>query len=78
VLEDVADDARAIGRVVVKVRFAPFFTATRGRALRPPTRSSDDLQQAALLAFDSFDDDRAVRLIGVRAEFAEDEPPELA
>jgi DNA polymerase-4 len=55
-------------RVVVKVRFAPFFTETHGVALNPPTSAADEITAAALAALDRFTLDRSVRLLGVRAE----------
>ncbi len=72
----VADDAdsRPVLRVVVKVRYAPFFTSTHGRSLRTPTTEAAAIEQAALAALDRFEDRRPVRLLGVRAEFAADPP----
>jgi len=62
----VAEEAagRQVTRVVVKVRFVPFTTRTRGRAL-----GSWAIEQAALAALDRFTTRRPVRLLGVRAEF---------
>ena len=57
----------------LKVRFAPFFTFTKVRKLKEPT---DDVEVIARTAFDLFlalDDQRAVRLLGVRGEMV---PPE--
>ena len=70
VAADIADDARLVCRVVVKVRVAPFFTSTHGVTLPTPVREPSDMEQAALLALDRFEDRRPVRLLGVRAEFA--------
>jgi DNA polymerase-4 len=53
---------------VVKVRYAPFFTATHGAALPEPTVDPSQVEQAALAALGRFQPDRAVRLLGVRAE----------
>jgi DNA polymerase IV len=53
----------------VKVRFAPFFTRTRSMTLPEPTSDADELERAALDVLALFTDDRAVRLLGVRAEF---------
>ncbi|MFD1147372.1 DNA polymerase IV [Saccharothrix hoggarensis] len=69
VVEDVRAEGRPAARVVVKVRFAPFFTATRGVALEVPTMDGKPIEDAALAALARFDDARAVRLLGVRAEF---------
>jgi DNA polymerase-4 len=61
---------RAVARVTVKVRFAPFFTSTHGRKLEEPTEDAGRIAGAALAALDLFDLDRPVRLLGVRVEFA--------
>jgi DNA polymerase-4 len=66
---DVAEDGRDVVRVVVKVRYAPFTTRTRGRTLEAPTAEPHRIEQAALAALDSFTARRPVRLLGVRAEF---------
>jgi DNA polymerase-4 len=70
---DVARDGRDAARVVVKVRFAPFFTKTRGVPLERPTKEPDAIAEAAAAAIARFDQPlRPVRLLGVRAEFAAD------
>jgi DNA polymerase-4 len=66
---DIADTDRLVSRVVVKVRFAPFFTQTHGRAVATPTKEAAEIVRAANAALDLFDDRRPVRLLGVRAEF---------
>jgi DNA polymerase-4 len=68
----VAQD-RAVGRVVVKVRYVPFTTRTHGHPLDAPTTDPAAVERAALAALAGFSQDRAVRLLGVRAEFAPDE-----
>jgi DNA polymerase IV len=68
VSDDIDGEERPAVRVVVKVRFAPFFTETHGVALKPPTSAADDITAAALAALDRFTLDRSVRLLGVRAE----------
>lgn len=72
--EDVAKDGRDAARVVVKVRFAPFTTKTRGVPLQPPSKDPDAIAAAAAAAIARFDErpDRPVRLLGVRAEFPPD------
>jgi DNA polymerase-4 len=67
---ELAEDGRPAVRVVVKVRFAPFDTHTRGVALPGPTLDPRALEAAALAALDRFALDRPVRLLGVRAELA--------
>jgi nucleotidyltransferase/DNA polymerase involved in DNA repair len=57
---------RPVARVVVKVRYAPFITETHGVALADMT-----LAEAALTALERFTGRRPVRLLGVRAEFAD-------
>lgn len=63
----VADEVteRAVARVVVKVRFAPFVTVTHGVAL------TGTIEEAARAALGQFTPGRPVRLLGVRAEFAD-------
>ena len=56
-------------RVVVKVRYAPFFTHTHGCTLAEPTSDPAPVEAAALRALGAFADERPVRLLGVRAEF---------
>ncbi len=61
---------RPAARVVVKVRYVPFFTQTHGQPLASPTTETAAIEAAALAALDRFTSRRAVRLLGVRAEFA--------
>jgi DNA polymerase-4 len=69
-MESVRGDGRPVARVVVKVRFAPFFTSTHGASLPEPTDDAAAIEDAALRALDRFELDRPVRLLGVRVEFA--------
>ena len=71
VADDVRADGRPAGRIIVKVRYAPFFTKTHGQALSEPTRDPAMLEAAALAALERFTRRDPVRLLGVRAEFAE-------
>ena len=66
---DVRAEGRAVARVGVKVRFAPFFTQTRSMTLPAPTTDPTEIERAALAVLDRFEHGRAVRLLGVRAEF---------
>jgi len=66
---EIADGPPAI-RVVVKVRYAPFFTETHARTLAEPTVDVPAIEKAALEALDRFAPDRPVRLLGVRTELA--------
>ena len=70
ITEDVAAEGRPAVRVVVKVRYRPFFTATHGVPLGSPTSDLAEIEQAAFAALEKFTDRRPVRLLGVRAEFA--------
>lgn len=70
VAADVAAEGRPAMRVVVKVRFAPFFTHTHGVSLRVPTADAGEIERAALTALDRFESRKPVRLVGVRTEFA--------
>ncbi len=69
-VDDVPDD-RTVIRVVVKVRFAPFFTSTHAMKLVERTRDPDRIVNAALEVLGRFEMTRPVRLLGVRAEFAD-------
>ena len=71
VSEDVADEGRRAIRIVVKVRYAPFFTKTHGHTLPEPTEDPVAIESAALTALQGFTRHDPVRLLGVRAEFAE-------
>ncbi len=68
VASDLRRDERLAARVVVKVRFAPFFTSTHGVTLAEPTADADAVAEAAAHALERFDLDRPVRLVGARAE----------
>ena len=70
VAADVVAEERPAVRVVVKVRYAPFFTLSHSRVLPGPTADAGAIPEAALAALDRFTDRRPVRLLGVRAEFA--------
>ena len=60
-------------RVHLKVRVEPFFTFTRSRKLAEPTYDADVLARTAHELYLALDDDRPVRLLGVRGEMV---PPE--
>jgi len=73
VAADVVDEGRPAVRVGVKVRFVPFFTQTRSVGLDAPTTDAADIERAARVVLDRFEDlarSRPVRLLGVRAELA--------
>ncbi|AKU14736.1 DNA polymerase IV [Luteipulveratus mongoliensis] len=73
VVEDIRAEGRACMRVHLKVRFAPFFTASRIRKLDEPTYDPAVIADTALALLAKLDDDRPIRLLGVRAEMV---PPE--
>lgn len=73
VAADVVAEGRPAVRVGVKVRFVPFFTKVRAMKLPAPTSSAEELAAAALVVLDRFEHGRAVRLLGVRAEFSADD-----
>ena len=69
VAADVAAEDRPAARVGVKVRFVPFTTRSRSVTLPTPTADAAEIAAGALAALDMFTTRRAVRLVGVRAEF---------
>ena len=73
VVEDIGREGRACMRVHLKVRFAPFFTFTRIRKLPEPTFDAAVITATALELLHKLEDDRPIRLLGVRAEMV---PPE--
>jgi DNA polymerase-4 len=68
VVEDIRAEDRACARVHLKVRFAPFFTFTRVRKLAAATFDPVVIADTALELLRGLEDDRPVRLLGVRAE----------
>lgn len=73
VVDDVRAEGRAVQRVHLKVRFAPFFTFTKVRKLAEPTFEASVIAATAYALFLALDDQRPVRLLGVRGEMV---PPE--
>ena len=57
----------------LKVRFKPFFTFNRSRKLPEPTYDPYLIATTALDLLNGLDDDRPIRLLGVRAEMTEPE-----
>ena len=68
VVEDIRAEDRDCQRVHLKVRFAPFFTVNRSRKLPEPTSDPATIAATALSLLAGLEDDRPIRLIGVRAE----------
>ncbi|WP_193606512.1 DNA polymerase IV [Nocardioides lijunqiniae] len=73
VVADIDAEGRPAARVGIKVRFKPFFTVTRSLTLPAPTNDPDALAAAAVELLGRVDQDRPVRLLGVRLEMTE--PP---
>jgi nucleotidyltransferase/DNA polymerase involved in DNA repair len=71
VTADVVAEGRPAVRVVVKVRYAPFFTSSHSRSLPGPTADGDAIREAEIGGLERGADGRADRLVGVRAEFAD-------
>jgi nucleotidyltransferase/DNA polymerase involved in DNA repair len=72
VAADLAAGQRPAARIVVKIRYAPFRTYTRGQALTAATLDPQAFEAGALAALDRLTIRDPVRLLGVRAEFAPD------
>ena len=68
VVEDIDREGRPAARVGIKVRFKPFFTVTRSLTLPAPTNDPVLLADAAVSLLDRVEQDRPVRLLGVRLE----------
>ncbi|WP_392544599.1 DNA polymerase IV [Oryzobacter telluris] len=68
VVDDISAEGRPCARVHLKVRFVPFFTVNRSRKLAEATWDPDVIASTAIALFRALEDDRPVRLLGVRAE----------
>ncbi|MBE7324520.1 DNA polymerase IV [Nocardioides sp. Y6] len=68
VVADIRAEGRPCQRVHLKVRFAPFFTVNRSRKLAEPTWEVEVIAATALGLLAKLEDDRPIRLLGVRAE----------
>ncbi|MGH3413673.1 MAG: DNA polymerase IV, partial [Marmoricola sp.] len=68
VVRDIRAEGRRCARVHLKVRFAPFFTVNRSRKLTEPTYDAGQIASTALDLLARLEDDRPIRLLGVRAE----------
>jgi DNA polymerase-4 len=66
---DLGDELRLTRRIIVKVRYVPFFTKEYGFTLKAPSKEVADLVAGALGAFDRFTEHKPVRLLGVRFEY---------
>ena len=73
VKEDIDKEGRPAARVGLKLRYKPFFTVSRSLTLPEPTNDADRLAEAAVSLLERVEQDRPVRLLGVRFEMV---PPE--
>jgi DNA polymerase IV len=73
VVEDIDREGRPAARVGIKVRYRPFFTTSRSLTLPAPTNDPDTLADAAASLLERVENDRPVRLLGVRLEMTEPE-----
>ena len=68
VVADIRQEGRPCARVHLKVRFVPFFTVNRSRKLAEPTFDPAVVAGTARELLAGLQDDRPIRLLGVRAE----------
>ncbi len=68
VAADLHAEGRPAVRVGLKLRYAPFETRSRSITLAAPTDDPEAIADAASELLVTFDHERAVRLVGVRAE----------
>lgn len=69
VLDEVADDARPVVGLGLKVRYAPFLTKTFTKKI-PSTSDRDVVVAKAMELVAKIEPDRPIRLLGMRAEMA--------
>ena len=72
-VDDLRGEGRDCARVHLKVRFAPFVTVNRSRKLAATTSDVAVVAGTAIDLYRRLDDERLVRLLGIRAEMV---PPE--
>ncbi|GAA1478264.1 DNA polymerase IV [Nocardioides aestuarii] len=72
-LASIDAEGRPAMRVHLKVRYRNFFTLTRSRKLPGPSRDLVVLEEAAVALLERVEQDKPVRLLGVRLEMV---PPE--
>ena len=73
VVEDIDREGRPAARVGIKVRYRPFITVSRSLTLPTPSNDLAVLADAAVSLLDRVEQDRPVRLLGVRLEMVEPE-----
>lgn len=74
-LDEMVAEGRPVVRVGLKVRYRPFETVTRSRSLPAPATALATVTAAAVGLLERTDRTRAVRLLGVRLEMADPDPP---
>jgi DNA polymerase-4 len=67
-VDDIRQEGRPCARVHLKVRFVPFFTVNRSRKLAEPTYDPAVVAGTAGELLAGLQDERPIRLLGVRAE----------
>jgi DNA polymerase-4 len=72
-LESIDREGRPAARVFLKIRYRNFFTLTRSRKLPEVTRDLDVLAEVAVGLLAKVEQDKPVRLLGVRLEMV---PPD--
>jgi DNA polymerase-4 len=73
VVHDIDAEGRPAMRVFLKIRYRNFFTQTRSRKLTEPSNDPEVLGDVAVALLDKVEQDKPVRLLGVRFEMV---PPE--
>jgi DNA polymerase-4 len=73
VVHDIDAEGRRAMRVHLKIRYRNFFTLTRSRKLQEPSNDPAVLGEVAVALLDKVEQDKPVRLLGVRFEMV---PPE--
>ena len=68
VTEDLAREGRPAVRLILKVRYAPFFTKTHSRKLAGPTSAAADITAVAMELAAKREVGRPIRLLGLHAE----------
>jgi DNA polymerase-4 len=68
VSDDLLGYGRPATRLTLKVRYAPFDTRTKSRKLPAPTSEPEEIATVIASLVAALDHERAVRLLGVRAE----------
>jgi DNA polymerase-4 len=73
VVEDIDAEGRPAMRVYLKIRYRNFFTLTRSRKLNEPSNDPAVLGDVAVALLEKVEQDKPVRLLGVRFEMV---PPQ--